>query len=177
MATISKGITLSVVSGYSKTDGTLFTPASGMQAIELTNLLEIPEIGGSDAGYEQIDITTLADSKMKYMIGLESASEPEALEFKFLYEKSQFKTLEQGAFQSKYGEWQEDEDTGVRQMASAQWKITLPDGSTCTFVGKGAVRLEGVGVNSAITYVLSVTPDGQFGEFVWDFTGAAATAE
>ena len=62
-------------------------------------------------------------------------------------------------------------------MSAALWTITLPDGSTCSFVGKSSVRLEGVGVNAALTYILSVTPDSQFGEFKWNFTGAAGASE
>ena len=168
MATISKGITLTWQEGlYNKNTGKW--EGTGADPVLLTNLLEIPEIGASDAGFEQIDITTLADSKMKYMNGLESASESEALEFKFLYEKAQFAALEVGGA-STHGEWN---STGT-EMYAHQWTVTLPDGSTCKFLGKHSVRLEGVGVNSAITYILTVTPDIQYGEFKWDFTNAAA---
>ena len=172
MATISKGITLKVVTADCYTEDGRIVPMSGMSPIEFTNLLEIPEIGSSDAGFEQIDITTLADSKMKYMNGLESASEPEALEFKFLYDKAQFQKCQNAGWESNYGTWNE----GHTSMSAAQWTITLPDGSTCSFVGKSSVRLEGVGVNAALTYILSVTPDSQFGEFKWDFTPAAGGA-
>lgn len=168
MATISKGITLTWAEGnYTKSNDTWVS--TGADPVLLTNLLEIPEIGSSDAGYEQIDITTLADSKMKYMNGLESASESEALEFKFLYEKEQFALLENGAA-SVHGVW----NAAGTEMSAHQWTVTLPDGSTCKFLGKHSVRLEGVGVNSAITYILTVTPDIQYGEFKWDFTNAVA---
>lgn len=168
MAIISKGITLTWQEGYyvkstGKWEGT------GADPVQLTNLLEIPEIGSGDSGFEQIDITTLADSKMKYMNGLESASEPEALEFKFLYDKEQFAALEAGGV-TVHGEWNE----AHTQMNAHQWTITLPDGSTCKFLGKHGVRLEGVGVNAAITYIVSITPDSQYGEFQWDFTSATA---
>lgn len=170
MATISKGITLKVVTADCIAEDGRIVPMTGMTPIEFTNLLEIPEIGSADAGFEQIDITTLADSKMKYMNGLESASEPEALEFKFLYEKEQFQRVQNASWQSNYGTW----DAEHTSMKAAQWTITLPDGSNCTFVGKSSVRLEGVGVNAALSYILSVTPDAQFGEFKWNFTAAAA---
>lgn len=173
MATISKGITLKVVTADCYAEDNRIVPMTGMSPIEFTNLLEIPEIGSSDAGFEQIDITTLADSKMKYMNGLESASEPEALEFKFLYDKAQFQKCQTAGWESNYGTWNE----GHTSMSAALWTITLPDGSTCSFVGKSSVRLEGVGVNAALTYILSITPDSQFGEFKWNFTGAAGAGE
>lgn len=168
MAIISKGITLTWQEGYYTKSANAWHE-SGAEAVALTNLLEIPEIGSGDSGFEQIDITTLADSKMKYMNGLESASEPEALEFKFLYDKEQFAALEAGGA-SVHGTWNE----AHTEMAAHQWTITLPDGSTCKFLGKHGVRLEGVGVNAAITYIVSVTPDSQYGEFKWDFPTATA---
>lgn len=165
MATISKGITLSWQEGD-------YNEASGFfgdgQIYLLTNLLEIPEVGAAESGFEQIDITTLADSKFVYMNGLETTGEPEALEFKFLYEKEQFALLEKGGNQ-KHGDW----DEAHLNMRAHQWTITLPDGSTCKFLGKHNVRLEGVGVNAAITYIVSITPDNQYGEFQWEFPEAA----
>ena len=65
MATISKGITLYL----------------GEKA--LTNLMEIPELGGTS---EAIDITTLADAAFQYTDGIKNYGD--SLEFKFLYESS-----------------------------------------------------------------------------------------
>lgn len=170
MATISKGITLTWTEGIYEYDAAAFS-ASGKTPMLLTNLLEIPEVGPAESGFEQIDITTLADSKMVYMNGLETTGEPEALEFKFLYEKNQFKALENGGSDT-HGEVLE----GGNGIYAHQWMITLPDGSTCKFLGKHSVRLEGVGVNAAITYILSITPDNQYGEFQWEFPADEAAA-
>lgn len=128
MATISKGIKLS------------YKAAQGSEFIELTNLQEIPELGGST---EAIDITTLADGAYMYTDGLKNYGD--SLEFKFLYEKEQFTTLE-----------------GIKE--SAQWQVELPDATTCTFGGTCSVRFEGVGVNSALTYLLAIKPNS---EMVW----------
>lgn len=100
----------------------------------LTNLQEIPELGG-DA--EAIEITTLADAAHMYTDGILNYGD--SLEFKFLYEKEQFTEL--------------NADTD-----EAQWKVELPDGSICTFSGSSRVRLEGVGVNAALTYILAIKP-------------------
>lgn len=122
MATISKGITLSY-----KTTGT-------SDFVALTNLQEIPDIGGTK---ESIEITTLADAAHVYTDGLISYGD--SVEFKFLYEATQFATL-----------------NGL--TAENEWKVTLPGGEACTFNGTGSVKLDGVGVNAVLTYTLAIKP-------------------
>lgn len=127
MAVISKGITLS----YKLGEATY---------VALTNLQEIPELGGTT---EAIEITTLADAAHMYTDGLLSYGE--SLDFKFLYEKEQFETLH-------------------ALEGSSGWQVALPDGATCAFTGTSSVRLDGVGVNAALTYTLSIKPNS---EMVW----------
>ena len=122
MATISKGIKLF------------------MGEVELTNLQEIPELGGEA---EAIEITTLADPAHMYMDGILNYGD--SLAFKFLYEKEQFATLTAA--------------TGTKE-----WKVELPDASTCSFNGTCSVKLDGVGVNAALTYTLAVKPSS---EMIW----------
>jgi hypothetical protein len=122
MAVISKGIELSYKNGsdsYTK----------------LTNLQEIPELGG-DA--EAIEITTLADAAHMYTDGIKNYGD--SLAFKFLYETQQFETL--------------NNLTGV-----IEWEVALPDGTTCSFSGTSSVKLDGVGVNAALTYTLAIKPN------------------
>jgi len=126
MAVISKGITLS----YKK----------DTDFIELTNLQEIPELGGDT---EAIEITTLADAAHMYTDGIKNYGD--SLAFKFLYDGEQFTTLN-------------------ALVDSVEWKVTLSDGATCTFGGTSSVKLDGVGVNAALTYTLSVKPNS---EMVW----------
>ena len=94
---ISKGIKLS----YSTTTEEQFTA--------LTNLQEIPDLGGES---EAIEVTTLSDAAHMYIDGLLNYGD--SLEFKFLYEKTQFTTLQ-----------------GIE--AEQKWKVELPDGTACTF--------------------------------------------
>jgi hypothetical protein len=122
MATISKGITLKVGETV------------------LTNLQEIPELGGEA---EAIEITTLADAAHMYTDGIKNYGD--SLVFKFLYEKEQFTEL-----------------SGL--TGSQDVVVTLPDNSTCTFSGTCSVKLDGVGVNAALTYSLSIKPDS---EMIW----------
>ena len=119
MAVISKGITL----GYDEK--------------VLTNLQEIPELGG-DA--EAIEITTLADAAHMYTDGIKNYGD--SLAFKFLYETEQFEEL-----------------NGL--TGSHNWKVTLPDGAVCSFGGTSSVKLDGVGVNAALTYTLNIKPNSE----------------
>ena len=122
MAVISKGIKLSYKAGT----GSSFT--------ELTNLQEIPDLGGET---ESIEITTLADAAHVYTDGLKNYGD--SLSFKFLYEKAQFVSL-----------------NGL--SGTTEWKVELADKSTCTFSGTSSVKLDGVGINAALTYTLSIKP-------------------
>ena len=128
MAVISKGITLSYKNGE----------AGEYKA--LTNLQEIPELGGD---VEAIEITTLASAAHEYTDGIKNYGD--SLAFKFLYEDAQFSEL-----------------NGL--AGASQWQVALPDGTTCTFGGTCSVKLDGVGVNAALTYTLSVKPNS---EMLW----------
>ena len=126
MAVISKDIKLSYGSGDAFT--------------ELTDLMEIPELGGET---DAIEVTTLADGAHVYTDGLKNYGD--SLAFKFLYAKEQFATLN-------------------ALTGSNSWKVELPDGASCTFGGTCSVKLDGVGVNAALTYTLAVKPNT---EMVW----------
>ena len=106
-----------------------------MGETELENLQEIPELGGSA---ESLEITTLADAAHTYTDGILNYGD--SLAFVFLYEKEQFTTLQAA--------------TGTQE-----WKVELPDGTTCSFDGTCSVALAGVGVNAVLTYTLSVKPN------------------
>lgn len=115
----------------------LYKNTEATEYTALTDLQEIPELGGD---VEAIEITTLADAAHKYTDGIKSYGD--SLEFKFLYAGEQFETL--------------NDLTGV-----VSWKVTLPDNSACTFSGTSSVKLDGVGVNAALTYTLSVKPNSE----------------
>ena len=127
MAVISKGIELS----YKATGETYTT---------LTNLQEIPELGGET---ESIEITTLADEGRVYTDGIKNYGDN--LSFKFLYDKTQFEALS-------------------ALTGSIGWKVELPDGASCTFSGTCSIKLDGAGVNAALTYTLNSRPNSKM---VW----------
>ena len=128
MAVISKGIELSYKLGNTG------------EYVKLTNLQEIPELGGDS---EAIEITTLADAAHMYTDGIKNYGD--SLAFVFLYETEQFTTL-----------------NGLE--GSNGWQVALPDGTTCAFSGTSSVKLAGVGVNAALTYTLAIKPDS---EMIW----------
>ena len=128
-AVISKGIKLSYK-----------TSAEPSSYTDLTDLQEIPDLGGES---EAIEITTLDDAAHMYTDGILNYGD--SLSFKFLYKKTQFNTL-----------------TGLE--GSISWKVTLPDSTSCTFTGTSSVKLDAVGVNNALTYTLAIKPDS---EMVW----------
>ena len=122
MGVLSKGITLSYKTG-----------AAG-DFTQLTNLQEIPDLGGRPDTNKN---TTLADDAHMYMDGIKNYGD--SIAFKFLYDKTQFETL-----------------TGL--TGTSTWKVTLPDTTTCTFSGTSSVKLDGVGVNAALGYTLAIKP-------------------
>ena len=117
---------------YKVADGSTFTT--------LTNMTEIPELGSSSSR-ERIDVTTLDDDKKKSIAGLQEEAENE-LAFKFIHEKEQFNALN-------------------ALTDECEWKVTLPDGITCTFAGIPSVRLDGAGVSAALSYTLTVSVNGE----------------
>lgn len=123
--TLTKGIKLSYKASSSSSSYT-----------DLTNLQEIPDLGGSA---DSVEVTTLDDAAHMYINGLKDYGD--SLDFTFLYVKAQFDTL-----------------NGL--SGENDWKVTLPGTSAgaCTFKGEPSVRLNGVGVNDALTYTLSIKP-------------------
>lgn len=123
-----------------KTTGSTFKDLEGLQSV--------PEIGGDP---EQVDVTTLVDATKKYIAGIQDM---DSLEFTFLYDNTVFKELK--AVQTSGKE--------------ADFKITYPDGSTCTFKGGVTVKMGGAEINGAFQFTLAVTVSSGP-----DFTDAVTT--
>lgn len=122
MAVISKGIKLSYKNG------------AASDYTDLTNLQEIPELGGD---VDKIEVTVLSDEAHMYTNGIKNYGD--SIAFKFLYEKEQFTTL-----------------NGLKD--ECDWKVELPDATAYSFKGVPSVKLDGVGVNAALTYSLNIAP-------------------
>ena len=125
MAVLSKGIKL------------FYKTKELADYIELTNLQEIPDLGGTA---ESVEITTLADPAHMYMDGILNYGD--SLGFKFLYDRDQYL-----AIQALEGE--------------LDWKVNLPDETMCKFSGTCSAKLDGIGVNGALTYTLAIKPSSK----------------
>ena len=121
-----------------------YKAASATSYTELGNLQEIGDLGGDT---EAIEITTLADTAHVYADGIKNYGD--SLTFKFLYDVGQFNELI------------------ALSGATVNWLVTLPDDANCSFNGSCSVKLDGVGVNSALTYTLSIRPSS---EMTWATT-------
>lgn len=127
---LTKGIKLS----YKST-------STGSTYTDLNNLQSFPDLGGSK---DTLEDTVMSSGSHTFTGGLENYGD--GLGFGFLYEKTQFTTL--------------NGLTGIQY-----WQITMPDGTTkATFTGECSVKLDGKGVNELLTYVLTITPNSNI---VW----------
>ena len=109
------------------------TSSSGSTYTELTNLMEIPEIGNGEK--TMVDVTVLTDDVKKSIAGLGDSAQ--TLAFKFLYVKEQFNTL-------------------AAMTNSTDWKVEMPDGVNATFTGTPSVKFDSAAPNAALTYTLSI---------------------
>ena len=111
--------------------------SSGSSYTNLPNLQSIPEIGGTP---EKIDVTTLADTRKKYVDGVLDYGD---LEFTFLFDADQttssYKILR-----------------GLQTAKTVNsYQLNFPDGTTFTFDALVSVRTNSGEVNGAITFTAS----------------------
>ena len=106
---------------------------------ELTNLMEIPEIGNTAP--EKIDVTVLTDEVKRSISGLGDSAQD--LAFKFLYVEDQFTTL-------------------AALTGTQDWEVLLPGGTKkATFTGTPSVKLGAAAPNGALTYTLNVSVESK----------------
>lgn len=125
MAVISKGTKLSYKNGEAS------------EFVVLTNLYEIPEMGGD---VDKIDVTNLMDEAHVYTNGIKNYGD--SIPFKFWYEKEQFIALN-------------------ALTTECQWKCELNDGTAYTFSGIPSLKLDSAAVSAALSYTLNITPTSE----------------
>jgi hypothetical protein len=133
MAIISKGIKLS----YKRQS------PDGGEFKSLDDLYEIPELGGD---VDKIEVTNLESEAHAYINGIRNYGD--TVSFKFYYEKEQFKELAGLVDENKI-------------PVVCDWKVELPDATTCTFSGAPTVKLDGASYNVALTYSLNIAPSSE----------------
>ncbi len=105
----------------------------------LTNLLSIPDIGGS---VEKVEITTLADGSRRYINGIKEYGE---LAFEFVYDNNtatdDFRVL----------------STMEAAGTAVDFELAFPDGTKFMFSGQVSLVIAGKGVNEAMTFTMNVS--------------------
>ena len=158
MAVITKGIELYFVSCPNQDEpfSVLGEEVSG-KGILIPDLQEIGDLGtGASAERDKIEITTLADDEHKFTNGLLAETEFESIEFKFLYSADLYKAfVDCVQSERSYTEAQSNEGT--------QYKLFIPNPeadtpNVFTINASTGVKLDGAGVNSALTITVTITP-------------------
>lgn len=161
MAVITKGIELYFVKNNIGDnvfkERNKFTEVQG-KGVLLPGLMEIGDITGAAGGErDKIEITTLADDKHVYTNGLLAEGENEGIEFKFLYDPDLYYAF---TLDSEYDHSSERE--------RSEWALYIPTGTkndmnqmeynSFTIKGGSTVKIDGAGVNSAMTMSVTITP-------------------
>lgn len=169
MALITKGITMTwdetannstsgspsytIMTALAKNDTTHYSDG----VFTFYNLMEIGEInanpGAASSGYDQIEVTTLADSRHMFVNGLvanDSGSVNE-ITLKFLYEPKLFELFNEIIIAE--GLMEAD---GLVDAAST-YLIKIPNGGKFTVKGTfGNLKLDSATVNSALTFTVGL---------------------
>ena len=106
----------------------------------LTDLLEIPELGGK---VDKVEVTSLSDKSKKYINGLIDYGD---LAFSFLYDNS--------TADSNYRVLKAMDDAGTDET----FVIAFPDTTIFTFSGEVSVSIDAAKVGDALKFTLSISP-------------------
>ena len=165
MAVITKGIQL-----WYKGNDMNMEPSFGSGSKDATygwlipDLQEFGDMATSEgAERDKIEVTTLADDRHVYVDGLMAESESDDIEFKLLYSETAYQAFAGIANIEKNG-------------AISEYFLTIPSGGSnkAAFGMKGRTRIkvDGAGVNSAVTMTLTIAPTEPI-----TFQAAKTTAE
>ena len=165
MAFITKGISLyhnnvkGNVAGQMKLDGQ--TAIEGL-GLNIPGLQEVGELtsGSANAGFDKIEVTTLADSKHEYVNGLQADAESgSAISFTLLYDPKVYNAL------LTVIEAEKNPSIGGSTPAheGSEYNVTIPnvvgeEDSVFCIHGTSAIKLNAASVNAALTMTLTVTP-------------------
>lgn len=114
--------------------GTMLSYKSEETYTEVAGVKAIPEFGGDP---ERIDVTTLKDTKRKYVRGIEDV---ENLEFAIVYQTENFTEL----------------DALVAAGNLVEFKVTYPDGMEVTFTGEPSYKFGATEINGALEFTLVI---------------------
>lgn len=134
----------------------------------IPGLQEVGELSAgsaSSAGYDKIEVTTLADSKHEYIDGLiADAGEASSIDFTFLYDKDIYATfLEIAGDESVYDPANESGHKGSLYYVTiphTSGALTANESTNSSFeiYGLTSVKVNSAAVNSALTMTVTITP-------------------
>lgn len=157
MALISKGIQLFYA--YGELSGPGFkteAPDMGTNAYELVGLQEIGELSGlgTATSRDKIEITTLADDRHVFTDGLiADAGDMAGISFKLLFDATDFDAIQ------NHAEWEQTKIGNGEKAKLGSWIVRLSDGTKFTMKATVTdIKLDGAGVNAALTMSLTLTP-------------------
>lgn len=120
-------------------EGIKLSYKKGAEFIEIENLQEVPELGGTT---DKVEVTTLTDSAKKYINGIKDYGD---LEFTFLYDNS--------SETANYRVLQGLEASG----SITEFKIDFPDETSFAFSASVTTKVAGAKVNDALTFSAAMT--------------------
>ena len=126
------------MAGILSKDIKFYTGVAGTPNVytQVTNLLEIPDMGIEP---EKVEVTTLGDSNKTYIAGIGDYGD---LAFKFLYDNSST-TSNYRVLKALEGDL-------------TPFKVEFPDGTQFEFSGYATCKIDGAGVNAALTFTATV---------------------
>lgn len=161
MAFITKGIRL-IHCGTAQGDkfsDTLPGAIKVTDGVIIPGLQEVSELqaGNVASEYDKIEITTLADARHVYTNGLLGSNEYDSLSFTFLYDPQVYGAL----VELSRNEASSMNENGLEYYGS-KFIVEIPNGSNYskfTITGLSTVKLNSASVNSALTMVMTITPN------------------
>lgn len=146
MAVITKGIQLWVKESENGVEIKPSDTVDNKLGCLVPDLQEIGDlVGAVGAERDKIEVTTLADDKHVYVDGLIAEADNDSIEFKLLYSPKCFKAF-----------------ATALETEVFPFYLTIPNGvedrAVFTIMAKPSIKVDGAGVNSAITMTLTLTP-------------------
>lgn len=169
MAIVSKGIMLfhNGLDNNAEPLGTIGTKVDGFEGVMIPGVQEIGDLsaGAGGVSYDQIEVTTLADTKHVYADGLLADESDTSLAVTLLYDPKLYKGFLDVI----------DIEKGADVKFGSEYHIYIPNGdkySRFTLTGKSSIKVNGTSVNSALTMALTITPSKEV-EFEAELTPGA----
>lgn len=129
-------------SGLLSKNATLGYSTSGTNPITYTNLPDLQSIGELFGDAESVEVTTLADSRRRYIKGL---ADSQSVECTFLYAN--------GTATDSFRVLKGYDDSSTLLY----FQIALPDTTKISFSGYVSVKLNEVAVGEALTFVATIS--------------------